>query len=390
MSRAFVQPRAACKDRHRLSAAGTSFVWSVLAGAALFAAVCAPAWGAAGETLAQVKARGTLRCGVSEGIAGFSIKDAAGRWSGLDVDFCRAVAAAVLGNSEKVTFVPLRASERFPALQARTIDLLVRNTSWTMVREAAIKMQFAGVLFYDGQGFMVPKRNAPGTARKAAQTTKQTPGTAKKAAGTVKSAPTTLAGLKGATVCVEKHTTSAQNLADYSAEHGLGMMPLVIDHAVEVAEAFFAGRCDAFTSDASQLAAARSRAPGGAQAYVILPERISKEPLGPAVRAGDDDWLTLVRWVLFVLVTAEEAGVTRENVRERLSDPRVQLVLGIGKETDSILGIDRNWAARAVQSAGNYGEMFERNVGSASPLKLERGLNRLWTQGGLMYAPPVR
>jgi len=334
----------------------------LLPASALLAVACGSAQAAAGETLAQVKSRGTLRCGVSEGIAGFSLKDAAGRWTGLDADFCRAVAAAALGDASKVTFVPLRASERFPALQARTIDLLVRNTTWTMVREAAIKVQFAGILFYDGQGFMVPGKSG------------------------VKS----VAGLKDATVCVEKGTTSAQNLTDYSVARGLGIKPLVIDSAIEVADAFFAGRCGAFTSDASQLAAARLRAPGGAQAYVILPERISKEPLGPAVRNGDDDWLTLVRWVLFALVTAEETGVTRENIRERLRDPALQQSLGAGAELSKALGVEADWAVRAVQSAGNYGEMFERNVGSASPLKLERGLNRLWTEGGLMYAPPVR
>jgi general L-amino acid transport system substrate-binding protein len=328
----------------------------------LFAVACGSAHAAAGDTLAQVKTRGTLRCGVSEGIAGFSIKDAAGRWTGLDADFCRAVAAAALGDANKVTFIPLRASERFPALQARTIDLLARNTTWTMVREAAIKVQFAGILFYDGQGFMVPSKSG------------------------VKSA----AGLKNATVCVQKNTTSARHLAHYSGERGLGMKLLVIDSAVEVADAFFAGRCGAFTSDASQLAAARSRVPGGAQAYLILPERISKEPLGPAVRGGDDDWLTLVRWTLFALVAAEEAGVTRENIRERLRDPAVQRALGAGEEFGKMLGTDRDWAVRVVESAGNYGEMFERNVGSASPLKLQRGLNRLWTKGGLMYAPPTR
>ena len=332
------------------------------AAAVVVALAGAPTHAAAGDTLAQVKTRGTLRCGVSEGIAGFSIKDAAGRWTGLDADFCRAVAAAALGDANKVTFVPLRASERFPALLGRTIDLLARNTTWTLVREAKIKVQFAGVLFYDGQGFMVPG----------------------------KSGVTSVAELKDATVCVQKNTTSARNLANYSAERGLGMKPLVIDSAVAVVDAFFAGRCGAYTSDAAQLAADRLRAPGGAQAFVILPERISKEPLGPAVRGADNDWLTLVRGVLFALVTAEEAGVTRENLRERLRDSALQQTLGAGDELSKALGVEAGWAARAVQSVGNYGEMFERNVGSASPLKLERGLNRLWTQGGLMYAPPMR
>jgi general L-amino acid transport system substrate-binding protein len=326
----------------------------------LFAAASAGA--APGETLAQMKSRGTLRCGVSEGIPGFSAKDASGRWSGFDADFCRAVAAAALGDAAKVAFVPLKASARFPALQAGTIDLLVRSTTWTYRREAGLKVRFAGVLLYDGQGFMVSTENAPKG----------------------------MAGLKGATVCVEKGTTSIQNLVDYSEERGLGMKPLVIDSSAEVADAFFGGRCRAYTADASQLAAARLRAPGGPQALVILPERISKEPLGPVVRGGDDDWLTVVRWVLFALVAAEESGVTRDNVRERMRGPAAQRALAAGDDTSKALGVGPGWAVRAVQSAGNYGEMFERNLGSASPLKLERGLNRLWTRGGLMYAPPMR
>ncbi len=329
---------------------------------ALFVIASTSVHAAAGETLAHIKSRGTLRCGVSEGIAGFSIQDAAGRWSGMDVDFCRAVAAGALGDADKVTLVPLRASARFPALRGGLIDLLARNTTWTMLREAALKMQFAGVLFYDGQGFMVP----------------------------VKSGIKTLMALKGATVCVEKGTTSAQRLADYSAERGLGIKPLVIDSAVDVADAFFSGKCRAFTSDASQLAAARLRAPGGAQSMVILPERISKEPLGPVVRAGDDDWLTLVRWVLFVMIGAEEHGITRDNVHKRMNDPAVRRAFGADDEFSKMLGVEPGWGLRVLQSAGNYGEMFERNLGRASPLKLERGLNRLWTQGGLMYAPPLR
>lgn len=310
-----------------------------------------------------MKSRGTLRCGVSQGIFGFSAKDASGRWTGFDVDFCRAVAAAALGDAAKVAFVPLKASARFPALQAGTIDLLVRMTTWTYRREADLKARFAGVLLYDGQGFMVPIKNAPNG----------------------------VAGLKRVTVCVAKGTTSIQNLADYSGERGLGIEPLVIDDsAAGVADAFFAGRCGAFTSDASQLAAARLRAPGGPQAFAILPERISKEPLGPVVRGGDDDWLTVVRWVLFALVAAEESGVTRDNVLQRMRDPAAQRALGADDDTSKALRVAPGWAVRAVQSAGNYGEMFERNLGSASPLKLERGLNRLWTQGGLMYAPPMR
>jgi general L-amino acid transport system substrate-binding protein len=337
---------------------------AALVAAALLAAqlACGPAQAAPGETLDQVKARGTLRCGVSEGIAGFSIKDAAGRWSGMDVDFCRAVAAAALGDAAKVTFVPLRASARFPALRAGQIDLLARNTTWTLEREAGLGVQFAGVIFYDGQGFMVP----------------------------AKSGVKTPAGLKGAAVCVEKGTTSAQRLAGYAAELGLDFKPLVIDSAAGAADAFFAGKCGALTGDASQLAAMRLRAPGGPQAMAILAERISKEPLGPVVRAGDDPWLTLVRWVLYGLVMAEEYGLTQANVRQRMADPALQRALGAGTEISRMLDVAPGWGMRTVLSAGNYGEMFERNLGRASPLKLERGLNNLWNKGGLMYAPPVR
>jgi len=331
------------------------------ASAFLLAFAGGAACAAPGDTLAQAKARGALRCGVSEGIAGFSIKDAGGRWTGLDADFCRAVAAVALGNAEKVTFVPLRASERFPALQARRIDLLVRNTTWTALREAALKVRFAGVLFYDGQAFMVP----------------------------AKSGVKTIAALKGATVCVEARTTSAQHLAEFTAERGFGIKPLVIDSAIEVADAFYAGRCRAFSSDASQLAAARLRAPDGPQGYAILPERISREPLGPVVQQGDEDWFTLVRWTLFALIGAEEAGITRANVRERLQAPALRRALGATEEFSRAIGTDAGWVQRAIQSVGNYGEMYERNVGKDSALRIERGLNRLWTQGGLMYAPPM-
>ena len=324
-----------------------------------------PAPAAAGDTLVQIKARGALRCGVSEGIAGFSAKNASGRWSGLDVDFCRAVAAAALGDAEKATFVPLKASQRFPALETGVVDLLLRNTTWTLGREAGLKVTFAGVLFYDGQAFMVPKT---GGAR-------------------------TIAELNGATICVEKGTTHAQTLADDFAARGLRVTPLVIDSATEVADALFAGRCRAYTSDSSQLAAARLRAPGGPQAYVILPDRISKQPFAPVVRRGDDDWATLVRWVLFSLLAAEENGITRDNVRamrESASNPAVRRALGESAEFGRALGVDPDWVLRAIQSVGNYGEMFDRNLGARSPLNLERGLNRLWTQGGLMIAPPVR
>ena len=327
------------------------------AAGALVVAAWTPPSAQAGDTLNGVRAHGTLRCGVSEGIAGFSAKDSSGRWAGMDVDFCRAVAAAALGDAAKVTFVPLRASARFPALQLKTIDLLARNTTWTLDREAGLRVHFAGILFYDGQGFMVPEA----------------------------SGVTSVAQLAGATVCIEKGTTHERNLAGYFAARGLRVTPLVIDSAAGVADAFFAGRCGAYTSDASQLAGTRLRAPAG-RTFLILPERISKEPLAPVVRRGDDDWLTLVRWVLYALITAEEQGITQETVR----GPGGGRLLATDREVARALGTDSDWARRAVESVGNYGEMFERNLGGGSPLKLERGLNRLWTQGGLMYAPPMR
>jgi general L-amino acid transport system substrate-binding protein len=272
------------------------------------------------------------------------------------------VAAAALGNADRVTFIALKASARFPALRTGMVDLLSRNTTWTLVRESTLGVQFAAVLFYDGQAFMVAKKS--GVKR--------------------------VADLDGATVCVEKGTSSEAHLVDYFATRKLSVKPLVVDSASEVADAYFAGRCSAYTADATHLSAARLRAPAGVQDYVILPERIAKEPLGPVVRADDDTWLTLVRWVLFSLINAEENGITQDNVRERMSDPVVARMLDPGSDVTSAIGVEPGWVARAVQSVGNYGEIFDRNFGPRSPLNLERGLNRLWTQGGLMYAPPVR
>lgn len=327
-------------------------------------ALVAPMPALPGEILDGVKSRGVLRCGVSEGIPGFSHRDPTGRWVGLDADYCRAVAAAVLGDPEKVTFVPLKASTRFPALQAKSIDLLARDTTWTLVREAVLKIQFPAVLFYDGQAFLVA------------------------AADPV----TTPAGLDGAKVCVEKGTTHEGNLARYASRMGLTLTPLVIDSTRGVADAFFAGRCRAYTADASLLAVARLRAPGGPEAFKILPERISKEPLAPVVWGGDAQWTTLVRWVLYVLILAEEDGITRGSVDALVAAGGGRLPWVSGLEQGQLaqaLGITPGWGVRAIQAAGNYGELFERNLGSGSPLNIERGLNRLWSQGGLMYAPPI-
>lgn len=317
----------------------------------------------AGDTLTRVQSNGVIRCGVSEGIAGFSIKDAGGRWTGMDADFCRAVAAAALGDGEKVAFVPLFASARFPALKANRIDLLARNTTQTLGREVNIGTQFAGILYYDGQSFMVP-------ASSRAQRVQD---------------------LDGASICVLKESTHVVHLADYFKANGLGYQPVIEESFTQAKDAFFAGRCQAYTSDASTLASIRVNAPGGPDAFRILPDRISKEPLGPVVNRGDEQWATLEKWVLLALVEAEERGITRENVRNVLAttvDPAVQAFLGGGYA--KALGISPGWVVRVVETVGNYGEIFERNFGSRSPFKIERGLNRLWNQGGLMYSPPFR
>jgi general L-amino acid transport system substrate-binding protein len=317
----------------------------------------------AGEVLNGVKARDQLRCGVTEGIPGFSEQDAEGRWRGLDADFCRAVAAAVLGDRDKVEFIPLRTSARFPALQTRRVDLLLGSTTWTLTREAVLKVQFPGILFYDGQGFMVP------------------------AAANID----TLAALNGAKVCVEEGTTNERTLDAYFQAQGWSVEPVVAASAPKAADTLFAGGCAAYTADAAQLAAMRLRAPGGPQAFVILPERISREPLSPAVWGGDPEWTTVVRWVLNVLILAEYYGVTRDNPDAVIAG-RVNPWPRTAEDRDHIakgMGIPTGWARRLLQAVGNYGEIYERNVGRDSPLEIERGLNRLWTEGGLHYAPPI-
>ena len=353
------------KTSPRLPAAGAGPVRMSLRLAFLLLAAGIAFAAQAGQTLDGVKARGVLRCGVSEGIAGFSEKDATGRWTGFDADFCRAVAAAALGDAEKVRFVPLKASARFPALQARAIDLLARNTSWTMPREVLLRARFPAVLYHDGQAFMVA---AGSPARK-------------------------LADLAGAKICVEKGTTHEQNLRDRLDAGSLRAEAVVVDSAAGAAEALFSGKCAAYTSDASQLAAARLGAPGGPQGWVILPERISKEPLAPAVLGGDEEWFLLVRWVLYAQIAAEEYGLTRANIEQTVRqtrDPGLRRLTGADGGYGRALGVRDDWAVRAIAAVGNYGEMFERNLGRDSPLKIERGLNRLWTEGGLMVAPPLR
>jgi general L-amino acid transport system substrate-binding protein len=318
----------------------------------------------AGTTLDTVRERGALRCGVSTGLAGFSLVDSRGRWSGLDVDFCRAIAAAVLNDASKVEFVPLSTQQRFTALQSGEVDLLSRNTTLTLKRDAALGFNFAGVTFYDGQGFMVHREL--GVSR--------------------------VEDLDGAAICVQPGTTTELNLADSFRARGLGFEPVVIESIGEATSAYFSGRCDAFTADASSLAAIRATNAPDPTAHMILKERISKEPLSPLVRHGDDQWFDIVKWVISATIAAEEKGIASANVDSFLEsrDPTVLRLLGSTPGMGEALGLNKEWAARAIRQVGNYGEIFERNVGVDTPLGLKRGLNDLWTRGGLMYAYPFR
>ncbi len=321
----------------------------------------APAAGAA--TLDTVKQRGILACGVSTGFTGFSAPDSQGSYRGLDVDYCRAIAAAVLGDAAKVRFVPLTAQNRFTALQSGEIDVLLRNSTQTFLRDASIGLHIGPVNFYDGQGFAV--RRDAGVAK--------------------------VADLNGATVCVAQGTTHEVTLGDTARAWNIRFQPVVFERPDTMYTAFFAGRCDAMTQDASALAAAVSVAPNPAD-YMMLAETISKEPLGPYTRNGDDQWSNIVAWVHYGLVEAEEQGVTAANAEEqaRGANPVAQRLLGTSGEFGSRLGLDNRWMLNAIKAVGNYGEIFERNVGAGSPLRLQRGLNGLWNGGGLMYAIPYR
>jgi len=318
----------------------------------------------AGKTLDGIKARGQVICGVSTGLAGFSAADSNGKWTGLDVDVCRAVAAAVLSDPEKVKYVPLAAQQRFTALQSGEIDVLSRNTTFTLTRDGSLGLHQTAVTYYDGQGFMVPVKSKIKSAKQ----------------------------LKGQTVCVQSGTTTEKNLADYSKAAGLNIKPVVFEKLEATNAAYFAGRCVAYTTDASGLASIRNKEAKNPDEHVILPELISKEPLGPLVRRGDDEWFAIVKWVIYGLLEAEEYGVTQANVDKQkdTTDPVVKRLLGIGEDTGKLLGLDAEWLARSIRATGNYGEIFERNVGPKSALKLPRGSNNLWSKGGLQYAPPVR
>lgn len=320
----------------------------------------------AGKELDAIKARGTLVCGVNTGLAGFSAADSQGKWSGLDVDYCRALAAVILGDPEKVRYAPLTAQQRFTALQSGEIDVLSRNTTWTLTRDASLGMHFVGVTFYDGQGFMVPKKLNVKSAKQ----------------------------LKGATVCVQSGTTTELNLTDYSRANNLQLKPVVFEKQEAATGAYFSGRCQVFTTDASGLASIRSKEAKDPSEHVILPELISKEPLGPSIRRGDDEYFAIAKWTLNALLEAEEYGITQANIDAQKKDsknPGVMRLLGSGTEdTGKPLGLDKDWAYRAIKAVGNYGEIFERHVGPKTSIGLPRGTNNLWSNGGLMYAPPVR
>ncbi|HYT48614.1 MAG TPA: amino acid ABC transporter substrate-binding protein [Burkholderiales bacterium] len=316
---------------------------------------------AAQSTLDSVRSRGFVQCGVNTGLAGFSQPDSKGVWRGIDVDVCRAVAAAVFGDANKVRYTPLTAQQRFTALQSGEVDVLSRNTTWTLSRDTSLGLNFVGVNYYDGQGFMVPKKLNVKSAKQ----------------------------LNGATICVQPGTTTELNLADYFRANRMSFKPVVIEKLEEVLNAYFAGRCDAFTTDHSGLVALRASRATKPGDHVILPEIISKEPLGPAVRHGDDRWFDVVKWSLFAMLEAEELGLSSKNIdgEAKSTNPSIQRFVGASGEMGKMLGVDNRWAFQIVKQVGNYAESFDANLG---PLGFERGLNRLWNQGGLMYAPPIR
>ena len=318
----------------------------------------------AGVTLDKVKAAGQISCGVPTGVAGFGAPDSQGRWAGFDVDICRALSAAIFGVADKVKYVPLTAQQRFTALQSGEVDLLSNNTTDTLQRDTELGLNFAPVVFYDGQGFLVPKKLGVKSAKE----------------------------LNGATICVQPGTTTELNLADYFRANKMEFKPVVIEKRDEVLSAFFSGRCDVYTNDSSALNADRLSQAPNPDDNVILPERITKEPLAPVVRHGDDQWDDIVRWVVYALIEAEEKGITSKNVDEKLKsdEPYIKRMLGVTPGMGKALGLDEKWAYNEIKLVGNYGEIFDRTLGKDTELKFERGLNNLWTHGGLMYAMPIR
>ena len=333
---------------------------TVLKAAVASAAALLVVGAAHAATLDDIKKAGALNCGVSQGLPGFSNPDDKGSWTGIDVDYCKALAAAVLGDANKVKFVPLSAKVRFTALQSGEIDVLSRNTTWTFTRDTNLGLNFSGVLYYDGQGFMVRKKLGVKSARE----------------------------LAGAAVCTNTGTTTELNLADYFKSNGMKYKVVAFESANEVVGAYDAGRCDVFTTDRSGLAAQRTKLKNPDE-HMVLPEIISKEPLGPVVRQGDDQFFNISRWVLNALIIAEELGVSSKNVDQMMAskNPETQRLLGVKGKYGEYIGLDAKWAARAIKAVGNYAEMYERNV---TPLGLARGVNMLWTKGGILYAPPFR
>ena len=336
----------------------------IAAGVAAAGVLTTAATAFAGKDLDTVKARGQLICGVNTGVAGFAQTDSQGKWKGLDVDVCRAVAAALFGDAEKVKYVPLTAQQRFTALQSGEVDVLARNTTVTLTRDTALGLDFTVVNYYDGQGFMVSKKLGVKSAKE----------------------------LNGATVCVQPGTTTELNLADYFRANKMSFKPVVIEKVEEVRAAFFAGRCDVYTTDASGLYSTRAANAPNPDDYIVLPEIISKEPLAPAVRHGDNQFADIVRWTQYAMLEAEEYGITSQNVDEMVKseNPTIKRILGVTPGMGKALGVDEKWVYNLVKQVGNYGESFDRNVGMGSPLKIDRGLNKLWTQGGLQYAMPIR
>ncbi|WP_170436530.1 amino acid ABC transporter substrate-binding protein [Ruegeria arenilitoris] len=335
---------------------------SVILGAATIAGLAAGA--AAAGTMDDVKARGKLNCGVTTGLVGFAAPDANGEWQGFDVAVCRAVAAAVLGDANAVEFVPTTGKTRFTALASGEVDMLARNTTWTFSRDVDLKFEFVGVNYYDGQGFMVPKALGVSSAKE----------------------------LDGATVCIQTGTTTELNLADFFRSNNISYEPVPIETNAEAQQQYLAGACDVYTTDASGLAATRAtfENPGD---HVLLPEIISKEPLGPLVRHGDNEWGDIVRWTLNALISAEELGITSANIDEMAAgteNPEINRLLGSEGTLGEMLGLDAQWAMSAIKAGGNYGEVFAKNIGEETPIGLARGLNAQWTDGGLLYSPPFR
>jgi general L-amino acid transport system substrate-binding protein len=317
----------------------------------------------AGPTLDKVRQAGALVCGVQV-IAGFSHPDSQGKYTGFNVDICRAISAALFGDPDRVKYVPLTPQQRFTALQSGEVDLLSNNTTWTLQRDTQLGFDFGPIVFYDGQGFMVPKELGVKSAKE----------------------------LNGATICLQPGTTTELNTADYFRANKMQYKPVVIESVDEAFAAYFSGRCDAFAQDATEMSAHRASRARNPEDHLILPERISKEPLAPVVRHGDNQWRDVVDWVIYALIEAEEKGITQKNVDDMLKseDPDIKRMLGVTPGMGKAVGLDEKWAYNAIKAVGNYGDIFDRHLGQGSPLKFERGYNNLWTKGGLIYAPPIR